>query len=113
MGSYVQIPPTVEAVQWDGTLDGALVIQEMLINEGRRRMFHIKTFFYGEEVGAKQRDYLEFEGPIPGSTDKDDIAFHQGWWLVKYPDGKLISMGDEQFKREFRKAHNVFADATD
>lgn len=106
MPEYVQNPPKVEAVQWDGTLEGAKVIQEMLRESGRTRLsFTLKIYFEPDRPGWYHRDYLEFEEAFLGLETRgtETARFYSKYWLVRFPDGKLEAISDERFERDFSK----------
>lgn len=104
MVEYILNPPKVEAVQWDGTLAGAKNIQQFLAKHDQRRAsFHIKVFYHPGDESWVVRDYLEFDGPVPGSKDPELNRFYSQDWLVYWPGNVLEVMNDGKFQRDFRE----------
>jgi hypothetical protein len=103
MTTYIQIAtPTIEAEQWLGTDESLRKIQALI-------------FPASPLLGRKANEVDRF-GHLPGHPtlgvmiDKSDVIPHQlahltvGGWAVKYPNGRITTMTDEEFRAVFAPA---------
>lgn len=93
MTKYVQLPPVVDAMQWDGTLDGAQVIRGFLSGFRSRLVTVNVAVEYGPSDDGQPYTTLkiEQEGRMPD--------MRPNWWVIVQENGDFEIVREDDFPR--------------
>lgn len=85
-------PVTIEAIQWDGTPEGAVpVIDWVLANGGSATYACIGDECTGTAVGHNIT-VITLEGPMQAGED---------WWIIKGVEGEFYPCKDSVFRKSY------------
>lgn len=92
-------PPRAEAVQWDGSMDGAQAVLDLIRKSNVSTGFFIRTRVdVDSEAGYSTITFDRIRGYIRREDGATMVA--EDWFII-HPDGNVEILPDDVFKRDY------------
>jgi len=96
---FEQKPPRVEAVQWDGTVDGAQVALDLLRKSSASASFFVETRLRDGKPDSRIK-FDSMRGYVRGA---ETVTMFPDDWFVLHHDGRVDILTNSEFKREYKE----------
>lgn len=96
MTMYECKPPIVEAVQWDGTLEGFGVVRELFEKSSPGVAYQVITTWFGAESNSR----IDFR---QNHYDKDWQRGRKDDWFILHESGKLEWLDPLSFSKTYKE----------
>jgi hypothetical protein len=117
VGEYIEKPPVVQAVYWDGSREGVEQILDILRKTGETFSYRYMVRYINSMEPSAELE-IESRGLIPGKQPGGAVFYlRPDSWFICRPayssEPRIDAMHRIQFKERFRKVEDGTAEAQD
>lgn len=92
--TYVTVPTEIQALQWDGTAEGATPIIDWVLRNGGTANYLCDDA--GKCSGVEDGHHIAI------ATPEGSMPARKGWWIVRGTEGEFYPCKDTVFQRKYR-----------